>query len=499
MEETLKHKTARSIKWNIIDRVASQLLYAVTGIILARQLSEEAFGLVGALLIFQSYALMMIESGFSYALIQRKRPTETDYSSVFWFNLLTAVVIYIILYLCAPFIADLFKGDERLVDLSRVMFLSFILNASAIVQTNRLMKRMDFRPIAVTNALGLIVGAIVGIGLAYSGVGAWAIVWQQIAIQATKSVALWVWCRWIPRLVMSWTALRSYFKVGGGMLGTSFLNVTFQNIYSFFIGNMVGLKSLGYYTQADKWSKMGVTAISQVLGTSFLPALSEVQDDPERFARVASKMNRFTAYLLFPAIIFLAVMATPIFHVLFGAKWDPSIILFQLLLVRGTFTVLNTVYNNYLIALGHTRLIFRLEMLRDIAAVVGIVLALPHITISTPTNIVYGLEILLWGQVAASFITWVATLIVTCRTTHLKIRTFLLDLMPYLTIAAVIGVAAWSLTLTSWPDWIVLIAQFVVAAALYIAANAMLQSRIQRDVFAFVFKRKRSATESQQV
>ena len=169
MQPSLKHLTARSIKWNIVDRVSSQLLYAVTGIILARELPREAFGLIGALTIFQSYALMMVDSGFSYALIQRKRPTDTDYSSVFWFNLLIAGILYAILWLCAPLIADIFQGDERLIPLSRVMFLSFIINATAIVQTNRLTKQMNFRPIAITNVLGLIAGGVVGVWLAMTG------------------------------------------------------------------------------------------------------------------------------------------------------------------------------------------------------------------------------------------------------------------------------------------------------------------------------------------
>ena len=166
---------------------------------------------------------MMVDSGFSYALIQRKRPTDTDYSSVFWFNLLIAGILYAILWLCAPLIADIFQGDERLIPLSRVMFLSFIINATAIVQTNRLTKQMNFRPIAITNVLGLIAGGVVGVWLAMTGYGAWAIVWQTIALQGIKSIFLWIYCRWWPQMVMSWQALRSFFKIGGNMMMTTFI------------------------------------------------------------------------------------------------------------------------------------------------------------------------------------------------------------------------------------------------------------------------------------
>ena len=347
----LKDKTAKTLKWNLIDRLSTQLLYALTGIVLARMLSQEDFGLVGAVLIFQAFASLLIDSGFSYALIQRKSPTRLDYSTVLWFNIGVAAVIYVILWFCAPLIARCFQNDMRLIGLSRVMFLVFIINAAAIVQTNRLVKKMDVRMVAVSNSVGLVAGAVTGITLALYGFGAWAIVWQNIAMATVKTSILWATGHWLPMMKFSWAALKSYSSVGSGMMFTSFLNTVFQNIYSFFVGNRVGLASLGYYTQGDKWSKMGVTSISQVLTSSFLPVLSAVQDDPGRFRRLCSKMNRFTAYLVFPALIGLIVIAEPVFHLLFCTKWDPSIILFQLLLVRGIFFVLTSLYNNFLLAL----------------------------------------------------------------------------------------------------------------------------------------------------
>ena len=230
--EELKALTARSMKWNVVDRVSTQLLYAVTGIVLANLLSKEDFGLVGVILVFQAFASLFVDSGFSYALIQRKSPTRLDYSTVLWFNLAVACAIYVILFLGAPLIASLFGGDERLVPLSRVMFLSFILNASAIVQTNRLMKKMDVRMVAVSNSLGLFAGAVVGVWLAVAGYGAWAIVWQTITLNATKSLVLWFTSGWLPLMRFSMGSLRSFFSVGSGMMANSFLNTVFQNIYS---------------------------------------------------------------------------------------------------------------------------------------------------------------------------------------------------------------------------------------------------------------------------
>ena len=269
----LKHKVARTIKWNIIDRVATQVLYAVTGIVLARVLSQEDFGLVGAILVFQAFAQLFIDSGFSSALIQRKNPDDLDYSTVFWFNLGMAVSLYLLLSALAPQIAALFQNDMRLVPLSRVMFLSFIVNAASIVQANRLMKRMDVRMIAVSNTVGLVAAGVTGICLAVGGYGAWAIVWQTIVLGVVKGIILWFTGGWLPQLRFSWARLKGIFAVGSGVMGSSFLNTLFQNIYSFFIGNRAGLVSLGFFTQADKWSKMGVMSLSQVHTSSFMPLL----------------------------------------------------------------------------------------------------------------------------------------------------------------------------------------------------------------------------------
>lgn len=247
----LKLSTARVLKWNVIDRFGQQVMYAITGIVLARLLSQEDFGLVGAVLIFQAFASLMIDSGFSYALLQRKQPTRLDYSTVLWFNIGLALLFYTILWLSASVIADIFDGDTRLIPLSRVMFLTFILNATAIVQTNRLMKKMDVKLVAVSNIAGLSTGAVAGIWLAVAGYGAWAIVWQSVTAAAVKSAILWITCRWTPVFMFSFKALRSYFSVGSGMMFTSFLNTLFQKIYSFFIGNRAGLVPLGYYTQSE--------------------------------------------------------------------------------------------------------------------------------------------------------------------------------------------------------------------------------------------------------
>jgi O-antigen/teichoic acid export membrane protein len=493
-EANMKLRAARTIKWNVIDRVSTQLLYAVTGIVLARVLSQEDFGLVGAVMVFQAFAPLFIDSGFSYALLQRKNPSHLDYSTAFWFNVSVALLIYVVLFFGAPLIASWFQNDTRLIPLSRVMFLSFIINALANVQTNRLMKQMDVKMIAVSNVLGLVVSAVVGIYLAVSGYGAWAIVWQTISLAVVKTGVLWMSCKWWPLLKFSWNSFCSIFRIGSAVMISSFFNILFQNIYSFFIGNRVNLVSLGYYTQADKWSKMGISSISQVLTSSFLPILSQFQDDKERFARAAAKMNRFTAYLLFPAMGFLCVMAESIFHILFGTKWDASIPLFQLLLLRGIFVVLSSLYNNYIIALGKARMMVYMELLRDGAALLALVVTLPVLAQSYPDDLTYGIKIMQIGQVIAYAVTFIVMLAVISKLTYRSFGAYLRDCFPYLIETALIMIPMIILTQYVANPIAQLCLLAIVGLGLYVGVNFVLKSKIQAeaiDYFMYRFRKKK--------
>lgn len=457
---------------------------------LANLLSDEDFGLIGAILIFQAFASLVVDSGFSYALLQRKRPTRLDYSTVLWFNIGASAVLYFIIYLSAPLIARCFQNDPRIIPLTRVLCLAIILNASAIIQTNRLMKHMNVRMVTVSNSIGLIAGGCVGIALALGGYGPWAMVWQTLTTAAIKSVVLWTTSRWRPLWRFSVPALKSYFGLGSRMMLTSFLNTVFQYIYSFFIGNRVGLGALGYYTQGDKWSKMGITSISQTLTSSFIPALSAVQNEPERFSAMVSKMNRFTSYIIFPAILGLMLMARPIFHALFGTKWDPSIILFQLLLLRGIFFILCTLYNNYILVLGKGGTIVKLEILRDTAAVIAIAVTLPFLRLTAPGNPVYGLEIMLWGQVAAGAITWIASLVATVRISKVPFMRFLTDMLPYFAQTAII-IPFMSLAAAPIDNpWLKILVQAITGLSLYIGGNYFFKSKIQHEVFMYFRKNK---------
>ncbi|MBD5358164.1 MAG: lipopolysaccharide biosynthesis protein [Bacteroides sp.] len=420
-EAPLKLRTARTLKWNTIDKLASQVLYGVVGIVLANVLSQDDFGLVGALLVFQSFAIIFADSGFGAALLQKSDPTEEDYSTVFWFNLIVSCGIYWILWFAAPLIADLFQGDRRLIPLSKVMFLTFVLNALAIVQTNRLMKSMDVKMIAVSNLIAQVSGGGAGIAIALCGYGAWALVWQSVIIAGVKTGVLWATGHWLPILCMKRESFARIWRIGLSVFSSSMLNTTFLNIYSIIIGAVYSIRSLGVYAQADKWSKMGTASLSQVLTSSFVPLLSKVQDSPSDFKRYVKRINRFTAFLLFPAMLGLTAVAAPLFHTLFENKWDGAIILFQILCVRGIFIVLTSLYGNYLLAVGYGKKLFMIEVVKDLSILIAIL-----VTVFSKS-----VEILVWGQFGASVVTYCIVVWFTGKAIGYPAKDMIADLVPF--------------------------------------------------------------------
>ncbi len=457
-EPSLKLKTARTLKWNTIDRVVQQVIYALVGIILANKLSQVDFGLVGSLLIFQALATTLTDGGFAMALLQKKEATQTDYSTVFWFNLTVSVGIYLLLWFGAPVIARIFQDDQRLIPLSRWMFLAFVLNGLCMVQTTRLMKKLAVRQVALSNMAGLTTGGIVGIVLACTGAGAWALVWQTVCSAAVRSLWLWIATGWRPSWLFSYRSLRSILPVGSSTLFTSILNTACDYAYNFAIGAFYSLRALGIYTQADKWSKMGSAAMSQILTSTFVPLLSRFADDPLTHRRYIGRINRLTALLIFPALGGLALVGSPLFHTLFGQKWDAAIILFQILSLRGILVVFIRLYYNYSVSLGNTKAMIVIEVTKDVMIFLAI----------GATIMSRSLETLVWGQTAASLLTFIIVLFIAGRVTGYNIMKMMVDTVPFILYTAVALGAGWFAGLASEIAGIQLILEISVSVVVYL-------------------------------
>ena len=476
---SLKSKAAGTLKWNTIDRLSSQVLYAVVGIVLANVVSQEDFGLVGALLVFQSFAIIFADSGFGAAILRQKHTTEKDYSTVFWFNLIVSVAIYFILWFCAPLIADIFQHDRRLIPLSKVMFITFVLNALAIVQTNRLMKLMDVKMIAVSNLIAQIVGGGLGIGLALGGWGAWALVWQSVCLAGVKTGILWATGGWWPTTWIHRESFQKIWRIGLSVFSSSMLNTLFLTVYSFVIGAFYSLRSLGVYTQADKWSKMGSASLSQIFTSSFVPLLARVQDSPQDFKRYMQRINRFTAFVSFPVLAGLAVVGEPLFHTLFGNKWDSAIPLFQILCVRGILVVLVSLMGNYMLALGYGKRLFSIELIKDLSIAAAIL----------STVWFESVELLVWGQLWASIATFIIVIIMVAKATGYSLSSFANDFLAFAGITLLMCVACWLLSCLDLSPVVLLLVEIVSGLVIFIGVMKIRKAPELSEALAFFLKK----------
>lgn len=476
----LKLRTARTLKWNTVDRLVSQVLYSVVGIVLANTVSKSDFGIMGVILVFQAFATIFVDSGFATSLLQKKNPTEKDYSTVFWFNLIAAVVIYWGLWFTAPTIAKWFHHTEALISMSRVSFLSFIFTGLGIVQTNMLMKKMDVKRVAVANMVAQSISGGVSICMALYGWGAWALVWQGVCNTFLKTAWLWIFGTWCPKIIFSASSLRDIARVGSSMFASSFLSTVCNNVYSFIIGIFFPLASLGIYTQADKWSKMGASSLSNIFTSTFVPLFSAVQDDIPKFRHVLGKANRMVAFIAFPFIGGLIVMGAPIFHLLFGNKWDAAIPLFQILCGRGIFTVLTILYSNYVLALGYARKLLIVEIIKDSLMIGAIFVTLPLGT----------LEAMVWGLFISGFLSWGVMYYVAGKITGYAYGKFITDMLPYavITIAIMLVIHFYAIIIIS--PALQLLLMTVTGLAIYYIVLKLSGSVAMRDAMNYIMHRK---------
>lgn len=469
-EKEFQRKTRSAFVWNMIDRIGSQLISATIGIALARMLGAAEYGLTGALAIFIALSQSITDSGFSAALVRKQKISEADYNTVFYYNLFISILLYIIGYLGAPTIAQFFN-EPVLIPISRVLFIVFIFNALCLIQNAKMVKEIDFRKVATINVCAIVISGVIALIMATNGYGVWALV-AQITIQAfIKMVMQWVWGGWRPRAIFSWQSFKELFAFSSNILLANILNVLFLNIYSAIIGRLYSSRDLGYYSQANKWSDMGVTTLYGIIQNSTYTLFSAIQDDRERLLRSYRKTMKLTAFITFPALLALALTARPFILILLGDKWETSIPMFSLLLIAGIFTVLTTLNGNYIRIEGTSSLILRLEIFKVILFI--IVLALTwHLPILQ----------LLWGLVATRAIVYLVSIVFIGRRIGYSWHQQILDIMPSCATALLMVCFAYPVQLFIDNIYLLFVVQIGICIAFYLTINHYIQNDILNEL-----------------
>ena len=430
MAESLKSRTINGIVWSGVEKFGNQGAQFILGIILARLLTPSDYGLVGMLAIFIAISQTLIDSGFNSALIRTKNPVPQDFSTVFWFNFGISFLLYLILYITSPWIADFYKQEE-LKNLTRVIALVLIINALYIVQRTILTKNIDFKSQMKITMSSTILGGFLGIVFAYMGYGVWALVIQTLSRSIISAIGFWLNNKWLPGSNFSKESFNRLFGFGYKVMLSSLLNTFFINIYTLIIGKIFNAESLGYYTRADQFKRLPINSTYSIIQRVSYPVLSELQDDHTRLVNAYKKFIKYIGYLIFPIMGFMGVLAYPVIEVLLGEKWMSSAQYLQILVISGAMYPISAINLNVLNVKGRSDLFLKLEIIKKVLLSIMIVITIP-----------FGIIVLLWGQVVLSVISLVINTYYTKRLIDYGLPDQLKDLfLPFLlTIISIAGI-----------------------------------------------------------
>ena len=435
MAKNLKQKTVSGAMWSGIHKFASVFLGFVSGIVLARLLTPHDYGVIGMLTIFLAVCNTFIDGGFGSALIQKKRPTDIDYSTILYWNIGLSIFLYVVLFFCAPLIAH-FYNLPLLSDVLRVQGIVLIINAARIVQRNQLRKRLEFKKVAIINLSSHVVALLATIYLAWKGWGVWSLVAQQLLIGLLSTLLYWVTTQWRPVLVFSIESFKELFSFGGFVLLSNLFNTLCNNIQGLLIGKVYNSSTLGLYSKARGLETHSSTFISSVLDQVSYPVLSEAQDDKARMVGILKRFTSMSAFFTFPFMLLLILLAQPIFLFLYSERWLASVPYFQLLCLAGIAICLQNINYYAVAALGKSKILFKWTFIKR---VLGLILVVSGLWL-------FGIYGLLIGSVVTSWIIYGINAGLASKYVGYGLRQQVSDLFPIVILSAIAFVMAYLTT-----------------------------------------------------
>lgn len=363
MSASIKQQSLSGIKWSAIERFLVQGIQFLIGMFLARLLSPSDYGVVGMLSIFIAISQTFIDSGFSSALIQKQDRTETDFSTVFYFNIVVGLVCYLILFLLASYIA-IFFNTPVLKDVLKIMALSLFINSMAVVPVAKLSIDLNFKTQTQASVTSVIISGIIGVFMAYYDYGVWALVTQSVIYAIINVSLLWYLVKWKPLLSYSWDSFRVLFKYGSNILFSGLLHTIYDNLSTLAIGKFYTAKDLGFYTRGNQFPSLLSINLTYVLRRVTFPVLARIQNDDKRLIHVYRNYIKITSLIIFFLLALLASLAKPLVEFLLTDKWLDAVIYIQIFCYALMFDHICQINLNLLYVKGKTNLVLRLEIIK---------------------------------------------------------------------------------------------------------------------------------------
>lgn len=460
--------------WSAVDNVAQFGVAFLVSIVLARLLSPDDYGLIGIITIFTTVCTAIINGGFSSALIRKKSPTDDDYNTAFIINLGLSLVLYAVVFLCAPLIA-IFFGREGLVLLTRVSSLTMVIGALALVQQARLTKRIDFKTQTKITLVASISSGVLGITMALLGLGVWALVFQGIIAQILRTALLWFYNQWIPSLRFSKQSFQELFGFGWKLMVSGILDNLWKELYQLVVGKFYSPATLGQYTRAKQFSSMFSSNLTNVIQRVTYPVLSDIQDEKERMIAAYRKIIKTTMFMTFALMFALGAVSEPLLYCLIGEKWHEAATYLPWICLIGSLYPLHAINLNMLQVQGRSDLFLGLEIVKKIiglaplciGAFVGI---FPMLYTSVFTSIIsYFLNSYFPGKLLG-------------YTSWMQIK----DVAPSFAISMTMAVVVYVLKYLPISNWFILPIQIVVGLIVFILLCKVTRIVEYKEVFGMI-------------
>jgi len=482
-ESTLKGKTAKGLFWGGLSNGAQQLLNLFFGIFLARILNAEDYGMVGMLTIFTVIAGSLQESGFTIALVNKKDASHRDFNAVFWFSTFLGLALYIILFFCAPLIADFYHKPE-LIPLARFLFLGFLMSSTATAHNAVLFKRLMVKQKAIAQITGLTISGIVGVTMAFNGMAYWGIATQSVVNIMITNALFWYFSPWRPTLSINFRPLKQMFEFSSKILVTNIFIQTNNNIFSLLLGRLFSTAEVGYYTQANKWDNMGYSLIGNMVNGVAQPVLTAVSDDQDRQRNVFRKMLRFTSFISFPAMFGLALVAHELIVIAVTDKWLPCVTILQWLCIWGAFFPITTLYTNLIISKGKSNIYMWNTIVLGIIQVAALLFVHPY---GIQTMIITFVLINVGWLFIWQYFVW--------RLLRLTLIKALKDILPFAFFALATMGVTYFITLSISNIFLVFTIKIIIATAIYIFTMWITNSVVFKESIQFLLNRKKEGKD----
>lgn len=473
-EKSLKEKTFSGLSWSILDKLFQQIFIFASGIILARKLGAENYGLIGVLAVFIGIANLLQESGFTTSLIRKKEATQDDYVTVFYTNIGIGIFLYILLFALAPYIADYYH-QPILAPLARFLFLSFLFNSFSVIQNAQLLKSINYKVITKINVFSVPLSYLIALLLAFLNLGIWALASQIVLLAFFRTICLWMFGRWRPSGVFSKTIFKEHFAFGSKLVIGGVMNSFTSNVPQNIIAKQYSLSVTGYYNQATRLFNTIFDFIAGTLHSVPFTVLSNVENDV-RLKNVIRKFIRVKAFIAFPLFGGLMLVSRPFIMTFLGTSWEPSVSILQLLCFGGIFASLDSSNSDLLRLKGKSGLILISEIFRNI-----LIFCVIGITLYLKINYLY----MILGFSLVLFIKYLVTSFVANRFIGYKFVELIKDLFPYLAVSLLCLGCGYMLKFVLSGIFL-LIAQIILVGSLYLTILYLFNSILVKEIIVTV-------------